>query len=384
VVDKTYGYAAHGCMVCCGVSRPFLANDPLYVTVGGTTQQDVWATDACSGNNDLITSYYSSWSTGNTQIATANVNQVSGVAVGSTTNNAYATQIPTGDGAQHRSCPYFHNTQSGPVNVKPHIYFGGTDITNNTESVVVGQQIALSTQYTLPSGITVQNRSWSVAGTTIGGYTASNAGGAISQPTFNQDSTTFYWVYAGNSLNVTFTLNLSDGSSPSASATFNVSGVGSPSMTAQNYGSLSIQTLTGCSGVPTGPWLEYGNYTGDAPTCPEPTLSGTPGIKFIASGTQPSSGAFKFVQLINSDNNTYTTTGGTETCYFSAGLDKEYPYATGGQTIDGPALQLLSSNSSQSRSFRRHDVPDVAVRSSQLYFRSTRLYGFNGGAPQSK
>jgi hypothetical protein len=36
VVDKTYGYAAHGCMVCCGYSGPYMYYDPFNLGVGGS------------------------------------------------------------------------------------------------------------------------------------------------------------------------------------------------------------------------------------------------------------------------------------------------------------------------------------------------------------
>jgi hypothetical protein len=55
---------------------------------------------------------------------------------------------------------------------------GGTDITDKTQPAVVGQPIGLSYTVTLPSGITVTRQSWSVSGTTVGGFNQlSNDGG---------------------------------------------------------------------------------------------------------------------------------------------------------------------------------------------------------------
>lgn len=92
VVDKTYGYAAHGCMLCCGYSDPYMYFDPFNLSVGGYGDQYIWATDDCEGGDDDITDYFLngtySWTTGNTQVATASDNQISAVAVGSTTNTA--------------------------------------------------------------------------------------------------------------------------------------------------------------------------------------------------------------------------------------------------------------------------------------------------------
>src|SRR5260370_33189191 len=69
---------------------------------------------------------------------------------------------PTGDSSA-RSCP---STPSGGDNVTPKILLGGpngTDITNTTQSVVVGQQIVLYGSYGLPSGATVQSQGWTLA-----------------------------------------------------------------------------------------------------------------------------------------------------------------------------------------------------------------------------
>jgi hypothetical protein len=258
-----------------------------------------------------------------------------------------------------------------PAAPTPTIQFAGNNVSGTT-NVVVGQQIPLTASVTLPGCMTFASQSWSVPpGTAVGGY-VNAAGTGIPDTTGGQvkalppNSTTdplsldytFYWVYSGSSFNMTYQYTMSGGfgsvNSPVATANFNVTGVTSPSVSPQNYGSLTVHTLTGCTGVPTGPWLEYGNYTGYAPPCPGP-ISGTPGISFTPSGTQPSGGgSFSFVQLINSDSNTYTTTAGTtKTCTFSSGLDKTYPYAavSQGTATDAPALQLLSTNSSQSRSF---------------------------------
>lgn len=63
----------------------------------------------------------------------------------------------------------------GGDNVTPQIHQGscsGTDITGTTQSVVIGQQIALCATYNLPSGVSVTQQSWypDSGSTIVGGY----------------------------------------------------------------------------------------------------------------------------------------------------------------------------------------------------------------------
>ena len=158
VVDKTYGYAAHGCMVCCGWGGPYMYYDPFNLAVGGSGYQDVWATDSCAGYDDSVVWFYSSWWTGNTQIATANVNQISAAGAGSTTNSAYSSGIPVGDDAEHRSCPPDRAyTTSGTVNVAPHIDSispGEGLIGTTVSSVTIDGSGFTSPTINVPAGIT--------------------------------------------------------------------------------------------------------------------------------------------------------------------------------------------------------------------------------------
>jgi len=113
----------------------------------------------------------------------------------------------------------------------------GTDITGMTESRYVGQQTVLYASYTPPSGVTVNSQSWSVPGTTVGGFNDATPCGTTpcgqTATNFNQQSTTFYWTVPANFQTVTFTLNLSDGESPYGETFFDVYGptLGSPGVT---------------------------------------------------------------------------------------------------------------------------------------------------------
>ncbi len=122
VVDKTYGHAAHGCMVCCGYpGKGFMYPNPFNFDLLWYYFDNAYmlGTNACSGQDDDITSYYPSWWTGNTQVATADMNQITAVGVGSTSNFGSGT-IPTGGDWESRHCPNSADQASGGVNVGPY------------------------------------------------------------------------------------------------------------------------------------------------------------------------------------------------------------------------------------------------------------------------
>jgi len=207
--------------------------------------------------------------------------------------------------------------------------------------------------YTLPSGVSVNSKSWSVDGTIVAGYTASSSSGSVNtNVTLNQQQTTFYWVVPANSLVVTLTLNLSNGATVSASATFNV-GAPSPSaptVTLPTNGKLYIDTLTGCAGYPSDSAMVFGNISGPVPNCPGP-YTGTPGIQFSPPTTSSPPGTFFFVQLVDSDTVYYSslTCAATNT----PGLDGQYPYQgkTGQSVNDAPFIQLPATYTTASRNF---------------------------------
>jgi hypothetical protein len=118
---------------------------------------------------------------------------------------------------------------------------GGADITDQTESPwYVGKQTVLYASYTLPSGISVANQSWSVPGTTVGGFDHLTSGGQSAN--FNGQSTTFYWTVPASSKTVTVSVDFSNGTSSTAQATFDVSGPTSPSVT-HTFGSEGWEPL---------------------------------------------------------------------------------------------------------------------------------------------
>ncbi len=234
-----------------------------------------------------------------------------------------------------------------PQAPSPKIMFGGNNVTGTTQSVVVGQQIALSASVSLPACTSVSAQQWSTPpGTAVGGYSAAPLSGSVTALPGNTNSTyTFYWVYTANPLNMTYQYTMSGGgssvSSPVATATFNVGG---PT-------AVSVGTTTGQVVINSGPVLQFGG-----------SLSNI-GITFTATATPPSgySNNFKWVQLVTNDTRVLTPANGgaVQTCVpttqpiasTGTGLDTGYPYAVTSSTNDNPSIALNSANKEETRTF---------------------------------
>jgi hypothetical protein len=142
---------------------------------------------------------------------------------------------------------------------------------------------------------------------------------------------------------MTYQYTLTNGEqSPVSTATFTVKGISTTPMSTVNYGKLNDNTLTICNTTTTEKVLVYGSISGT--TCAKGIL-GAPGELFTASGS-PGGGKYSFVQLINSDTSTFTSSSGTLTCTHNAGVDKPYPYAAQINTTqanDAPYVVLPTS-----------------------------------------
>lgn len=211
----------------------------------------------------------------------------------------------------------------------------GADITGQTESRYVGQQTVLYASYTLPSGVSVSSQTWSVGGTTVGGFTSRSSGG-YTGTALNQQSATLYWLAAGNSLSVSFTLDLSNGSSSSASATFNLAGPTSPYVT----------TALGNWRISSAPNLQLGN----------PDLASDYGITFNGSAASPpgDAGTYEWAQILSTYE--WDRTSGSTTSKCTAlnvpGLDSRFPYAEGPNGVnDSPYVPLESPYSRETLTF---------------------------------
>ncbi|HTF63634.1 MAG TPA: hypothetical protein VK638_13115 [Edaphobacter sp.] len=216
---------------------------------------------------------------------------------------------------------------SGSAGTYPTItYQGQSQVLNGTtQTVAVGQQMALTATYTLPNGASVQSQSWSVSGTTIGSYIASRNSSSANAADFGNQGTTFYWLSPGMNT-VTFNLTPNDGSpSVSASVNFNVEG---PT-------SASVNSSTGTPMIQNNDLLTFGDPFG------------TPGISFsvIATDPQDFSGTYSWVQVITNSSATDTDLSGyTQHCTYGPGLDETYPYSTGFTANDSPNIGLDSNH----------------------------------------
>ncbi len=181
-------------------------------------------------------------------------------------------------------------------------------------------------------GVAVSSDGWSVTGASyVGGFPGGdpqNTGGPVAAD-LSGSQTYFYFTNSGAGV-VTYTANLSDGSSVSATTSYGVvrptgnAIVGTP-------GTASVIQLTSLPLEPPVPLaLTYGNTT-------DPNPADT-GMVFTAQFTEPSAyqgGSIEWVQLVNSGvvNVVNQNANSTETC---SGLDTKYPNATESPTNDSP------------------------------------------------
>jgi len=281
----------------------------------------------------------------------------------------------------------------GPSPAAPQILFGGKNVAGATTNVVVGQQIMLTGNVPSQACVLVQNWNWTPpTGTAVGGATATTQGGftLAALPSSSNNPYTFYWVYPGTfTISTQYTL-VNGETSPVSTATFKVKGLSGATDTATSPygGQFSIDTLKGCSGIPGGPNLVYGNVMGPQPGC-SGTTTGTTGILFTASGSQPGTGNFLFVQLLTTDTTTYTSSSGTETCTTTAGIDKNYPYQgqpTPTTATDAPETPLPSTKNTVNRVFQAtmYLIWQSTTASSIPFTIGFQSWGSNGTATQTK
>jgi hypothetical protein len=212
-----------------------------------------------------------------------------------------------------------------PPPPNPKILFNGNDVTGQTPTVDVGQQIVFTAN---PDTGTLASPPWTVEGAVTGGWSVTytdpdslTTGGPPSEASFNTGSPTFYWLAAGTN-KVTLTVNDANGTPFSVSTTFAV--------VAPTY---SIDPTNDVAGIVNGNLLQYG--------------VNAPGVSFTASITPPqnfTTGGQQWVQLVPSSTTTFAKqVGGTpfEVCT-SSGLDTRYPYTTNLRLIDSPAVGPVS------------------------------------------
>lgn len=218
----------------------------------------------------------------------------------------------------------------------PAIIFNGADITNTTQTVVVGQQIQLSSK--LPNSATAQK--WNITGGPIGGYTpcapmlcptssnpsAPQTGQIVPLGNTTQNSITYYWINATTGTQtyaVTYNYTLSDGTSGTLQANFSVSPA--PPTTAQaKYGTVGTDWIYIDTEHNNDETMGFGN-----------PFDGNVGIRFTVL-TSPGNGVYEWVQLVYVDEAVYITSNKTHICISSGGLDKRFPFPNN----DSPSFDL--------------------------------------------
>ena len=179
VLDKTYGHAAYGCSECCGNYPGFMLYDPIGVPVGGSADQWVEGTNQCTGAEEDVTTFFHTWWTDNTSIATASLNQISGVAARSTNNRAQGNLLTAVNG--EIGCNKIQDTPGGPVNVTPVIsgIAPGQGLVGTAVGVTIsGTGFASGATVDAGSNISVANVSVTNSTTITATFTPKNASSA--------------------------------------------------------------------------------------------------------------------------------------------------------------------------------------------------------------
>jgi hypothetical protein len=223
----------------------------------------------------------------------------------------------------------------------PQILFHGRNVAGApAQSVVIGQQIALTTSIPEPAGLTVVSQLWSVEGSPIAGYNASNSSGQVVQLlSFTNPSLTLYWVSSGT-FHATYQYCNNNNQCNSATATFTAT---APNIT-------SVSSFVDPVRLNPQKQIEDGDFA-DA----------LYGIRFTEQVTDPqgagSNATYQWVQLptqvtftLQCNSNVTGTkackTSGTYVCVPKQALpalDTIYPYETGETVNDSPRTETLGT-----------------------------------------
>jgi len=123
ILDKTYGHATYGCMICCGPESPLMQYDPLTVAAGSSQNQTIQAVNSCTNRLAVVTGDFPTWWTDNTSIATTSNSQINGIAAGSTDHHAQSIMMYWGPKTDSGGgpCPQNQEPADAGTNVKPTI-----------------------------------------------------------------------------------------------------------------------------------------------------------------------------------------------------------------------------------------------------------------------
>jgi len=181
-LDKTNGHAAYGCGICCGNEFPLAEYDPINAIIELYEIQQYNSVNSCGGGTVNVTAYFPTWWTGSSSIATANLNKITGVGVGSTTT--YAKSEDTywaSKGIPDGQCPETQIQVQAPTNVGPEIT--GISPAQGLVGVAIGVTISgkgFASGATVSAGSNISVSSVSVVNSTTitATFTPTNSGSA--------------------------------------------------------------------------------------------------------------------------------------------------------------------------------------------------------------
>jgi hypothetical protein len=246
----------------------------------------------------------------------------------------------------------------------PVIKWLGKTISGDTaknQSVIVGQPVELTTTpATLPGGFTVSKSTWVVPGTNIKQYHEDDDDGiSVDETDLDTTNTSFYWLYKGDPLNVTYDYCSTDPSgnqfctSPQAQATFKATEPNITLTTTEPYDKGKVNKLAVCGQKAKESFMFYGDLNYLPVKC-SGSYMGPPGINLTASGA--SGGKYMFVQVIQSDTLTWNGSTPHSCGPYQMVLDGHYPFPgvypnAPSVAYDGPGMSLPNKYTSGKRDF---------------------------------
>lgn len=233
--------STYACQNCCGdsIQSVFVNPSQVNMQVGQSIAMSAFEQRVdCYGFLYLV-QVSASWSSNNSSVTTVSGGQVTAQGAGQATItaswnsfNSVPGQCGPGFGPPPieptsccRSASFFRSATAsvtvGTTSVL--IKMGGTNITNTTRDVIVGQKISLVAELQ-PAGQQISNQQWSVPGIRIRDYSTSTNQGVVNELTntdLGQTAIIFYWVDGGEGRQVQYSVSV-NGQSFTARATFNV------------------------------------------------------------------------------------------------------------------------------------------------------------------
>ena len=254
---------------------------------------------------------------------------------------------------------------------KAQIAYGGGSISNQTVTVAIGQEITLdATTQGTNGGVQAPGWGFGSVGPVTGlqileapqcpYYPSSNTTSCStltrfpSYPSTDTNTEISFYFYVPGTYNVSYQYYTNGGGQlVNLKTTFNVVGPGSITLT-PTWGTIQIVQLPSSTGSGTDPYLSFGSAM----------AGGTPGYTLTAGATQPANyiGQFKFLQVLNGDQESKTASGVKYNCDLITGLDAytTYPNAYTSQgvanwfydnTIDDSPASDLAGDTTLTRSF---------------------------------